>query len=143
MTAALYGWFADAVVVLHLAFIAFAAAGGLLVWWRRALAWIHVPAMAWGAYVAIAGRTCPLTPLEQWLRRQSGDTPYQGDFVEAYLVPIVYAGDLGPNVQMLLGTLLLVVNAIVYTAVWRGAPHGRGHAAQSGLTDRPGGLSRS
>lgn len=130
MSPALYGWLADAVVVIHLAFIAFVTAGGLLVWWRRAVAWVHVPAMAWGAYVALAGRTCPLTPLEQWLRRQGGDAPYQGDFVDAYLVPLVYAGDLGSGIQTLLGALLLVVNAIVYTAVWRGAPHGRGHAAR-------------
>ena len=126
----LYGWLADAVVVLHLAFIVFVTAGGLLVWWRRAVVWVHVPAMAWGAYVTMVGRTCPLTPLEQWLRRQAGDTPYQGDFVDAYLVPLVYAGDLGSGVQMLLGALLLVLNAIVYTAVWRGTPHGRGHAGR-------------
>jgi hypothetical protein len=124
----LYGWLADLVVVVHLAFIVFAIAGGLLVWWRRTAMWLHLPALAWGAYVAIAGRTCPLTPLEQALRRRAGDAPYQGDFVEAYLIPLVYAGDLGRGVQVGLGVLLLGVNAIVYTAVWRGAPHGRGHA---------------
>ncbi len=129
MNPALYGWLADLVVVVHLAFIAFVTAGGLLVLWRRAVAWAHLPALAWGAFVAMAGRTCPLTPLEQWLRRQAGDAPYQGDFVEAYLIPLVYAGDLGSGIQKLLGALLLVINAIVYTAVWRGAPHGRGHSA--------------
>jgi hypothetical protein len=41
------------------------------------------------------------------------------------LIPIVYAGDLGPGVQMGLGVALLLFNVIVYAAVWRGAPHGR------------------
>ena len=128
----MYAWLADAVVVLHFAFILFVIAGGLLVWrWRR-LAWVHLPALAWGAYVTLAGRTCPLTPLEQALRTRAGEASYRTDFVEQYLVPLVYAGDLGPGVQGLLGVLLLVFNAIVYTAVWRGAPHGRGHAAPGG-----------
>ena len=58
MSPALYGWLADAVVVIHLAFIAFVTAGGLLLWWRRAVAWVHVPAMAWGAYL----RPCSTLP---------------------------------------------------------------------------------
>ena len=59
----LYRVLADAVLVLHLAFIAFAVFGALAVWrWPR-LAWLHVPAMAWVAYVVLAGEICPLTPL--------------------------------------------------------------------------------
>jgi hypothetical protein len=121
----LYGWLADAVVVLHLAFIVFVVGGGLLAWYRPWWAWVHLPAMAWGAYVTLAGRPCPLTPLEQALRRRAGEASYEGDFVEAYLIPIVYAGDLGPGMQMGLGVALLLFNVIVYAAVWRGAPHGR------------------
>ena len=45
---------ADAVLVLHFAFIAFALLGGLLVWrWPR-LAWLHLPAAAWAAGTTIS-----------------------------------------------------------------------------------------
>ena len=42
-------WLADAVVVLHLLFVAFVVAGGALLWrWPR-VAWLHLPAALWGA----------------------------------------------------------------------------------------------
>ncbi len=44
-----YRWLADLVLLLHLAFILFVTLGGLLVLrWPR-LAWLHLPAAAWGA----------------------------------------------------------------------------------------------
>ena len=67
---------ADATVVLHLAFVLFVVAGGLLVVrWRR-VAWVHLPAAAWGAWVEFAGWVCPLTPMENWLRQQGGRLLY-------------------------------------------------------------------
>ena len=55
---------AEVVVVLHLAFIAFVAGGGLFALrWPR-IAWIHLPAVAWGAWVQFADWICPLTYLE-------------------------------------------------------------------------------
>ena len=119
------GALADLVVITHFAFIVFAIAGGLLVWHWRRLAWLHLPALVWAAYVTLAGRVCPLTPLEQALRQRAGQPSYEGDFVEQYIVPLVYAGDLGRDIQIGLGVLLLSANAIVYTAVWRRTPHGR------------------
>jgi hypothetical protein len=60
----IYRILADAVLVLHFAFIAFALLGGLLVLrWPR-VAWLHLPAVAWGVIVAWVGWVCPLTPLE-------------------------------------------------------------------------------
>ncbi len=73
---------ADATVVLHLAFVLFVVAGGLLVLrWPR-LVWVHLPAVAWGAWVEIAGRVCPLTPMENWLRQRGGQTGYTATFVD-------------------------------------------------------------
>jgi hypothetical protein len=55
---------ADLLVALHLAFVVFVVAGGLLVLrWPR-LAWVHVPAAVWGALVEVTGWICPLTPVE-------------------------------------------------------------------------------
>ena len=53
---------ADALVWLHLGFILFVLFGGLLpLRWPR-LAWLHLPAVAWGCAVEFLGLPCPLTP---------------------------------------------------------------------------------
>ena len=63
---------ADILVVVHLLFVGFVMAGGfLLSRWPR-LAWIHLPAAAWGAFIEFSGGICPLTPLENRLRAQGG-----------------------------------------------------------------------
>jgi hypothetical protein len=110
---------ADATVVLHLMFVAFVVCGGLLVLrWRR-VAWFHVPAAAWGAWVEFAGWICPLTPLENWLRVRGGSSAYTTGFVERYLLPVLYPESLSRDVQWVLGGLVIVVNAVVYAVVIR------------------------
>ncbi len=59
----IYRLAADAVVVLHLGFVLFVIAGGLLALRDRRFAWLHLPAAAWGAGIELAGGVCPLTPL--------------------------------------------------------------------------------
>lgn len=55
--------FADAVLLLHLAFILFATLGAaLLLRWPR-LIWLHLPALGWGIWIELSGGICPLTPL--------------------------------------------------------------------------------
>ncbi len=110
---------ADATVLLHFAFVLFVIFGGLLVAWRRWMAWIHLPAVGWGAWVELAGWRCPLTPLENWLRREGGEPTYTSSFVERYLLPILYPASLTPELQWLLGGLVLAINAAVYFAVLR------------------------
>ncbi|HEX2543648.1 MAG TPA: DUF2784 domain-containing protein [Ramlibacter sp.] len=111
---------ADAVLVFHLLFVAFALAGGLLAfYWRRApLA--HLPALAWGALVEFNGWICPLTPLENRLRVAAGQAGYEGGFIEHYLWPLIYPAGLTPQVQWWLGGGLLAFNAVVYALLlWR------------------------
>jgi hypothetical protein len=110
---------ADALVVLHLAFIAFAVAGGLLVLWRRWWAVLHLPAVAWSAWTEFTGTLCPLTPWEQSLRQRAGEAGYAEGFVEHYLVPLIYPAALTPRVQIALGIFVLLVNAAIYAGVWR------------------------
>ena len=110
---------ADLVVVLHLAFILFATLGGLLVLKWRWVAWAHVPAAAWGAFIELTGGICPLTPLETSLRAAAGQDAYEGDFVQHYLLPIVYPAGLTTDVQYVLGIVLLVLNASIYAFLWR------------------------
>src|SRR5512146_3503694 len=81
---------ADAVVAVHLAFVAFVLLGGLLaIRWPR-LAWVHLPCAAYGAAIEIGGWICPLTPLENVLRHRAGEAGYTGGFVEHYLLPVLY-----------------------------------------------------
>lgn len=105
---------ADAVLVMHLAFILFVVAGGLLVLRWRGVAWLHLPAVAWGALIEFMGWICPLTPLEVWARSQAGETGYTGGFIEHYLLPVVYPAALTRDLQIVLGTLVLIVNVLVY-----------------------------
>jgi hypothetical protein len=81
---------ADCVVVVHLGFVLFVALGGMLVLRRRSIMWLHLPAVAWGVVVELAGWTCPLTPLENWLRGVDEEASYGGGFVEHYLLAILY-----------------------------------------------------
>lgn len=108
---------ADAVVLLHLAFIAFAMLGGVLVAWRARIAWLHLPAAAWGAWIEFSGAICPLTPLENHLRRMAGASGYAGGFVERYLIPIVYPAGLTAQAQQWLGVLVVAVNLAIYLVV--------------------------
>jgi hypothetical protein len=60
-----------------------------------------------------------LTPLENWLRGAAGESAYEGDFIEHYLVPIVYPPSLTREIQLALGAILVVVNGAIYTTIWR------------------------
>jgi hypothetical protein len=115
-----YKMLADLVVLTHLAFIVFALFGGLLALRWRWMPWVHLPAVAWGASVSFFGWFCPLTPLENALRRASGSPGYAGDFVEVYIVPIIYPTALTREIQGLLGLGVLTVNLGIYLVVsWR------------------------
>ncbi|MFQ5747044.1 MAG: DUF2784 domain-containing protein [Gemmatimonadota bacterium] len=115
----LYRVLADLVLVVHLGFIALVVFGGLLVLRRPRLAWIHLPAALWGAAIELGGWVCPLTPLENALRRAGGGAGYEGSFIAHYIVPIIYPPGLTRSAQLLLGLSVVALNAIVYALVWR------------------------
>ena len=114
-----YGLLADLVLVAHLGFILFAVFGGLLAFRVRWLPLLHLPSVAWSAFVELTGRVCPLTPLENALRRAGGDAGYSGSFVERYLVPVVYPEALSVEAQLLLAAGLVLFNVAVYALVLR------------------------
>lgn len=114
----LYRLGADFVLLLHLGFVLFVAFGGILLFKRPALMWLHLPAAAWGAFVEFSGWICPLTPLENWLREQAGETTYAGDFIVQLLSGILYPEALTREVQAVLGTLVLIVNLTIYSRLW-------------------------
>ena len=105
---------ADAIVALHFAFVLFVVLGGLLVLrWPR-VAWLHIPTVIWGALVEFTGWICPLTPLENRLRRAAGETGYQGDFIAHYILPVLYPNGLTRNDQLMLGGAALALNVMIY-----------------------------
>jgi len=113
---------ADAVLLLHAAFVLFAVFGGLLAWRWRWVAWLQLPAVAWAAFVEFSGRVCPLTPLENALRREAGEAGYGGDFIGNYVGSLLYPEGLTPPMQMLLGAAVVAINVAIYAAMlWRRA----------------------
>ena len=115
----MYSALADAVLVLHLAFVVFVAFGALMVLrWPR-IAWVHLPAAVWGIAIELGGWICPLTPLENRLRELAGDSTYRGDFIARYLMPVIYPEGLTREAQLALGLAALVGNGAIYAVVVR------------------------
>lgn len=115
----LYTVLANVVLIVHGLFVAFVALGGLLVLRTPRLAWLHLPALAWGAAVVAMGWICPLTPLENTLRHLAGQQGYSGGFIEHYVTFVIYPNGLTRGIQMLLAALLVIGNVAVYIIVLR------------------------
>ena len=105
---------ADLLVLVHFAFILFVVFGGLLALRFPRLIWLHLPAAGWGILIEFAGWICPLTPLENGLRRLAGEQGYSGDFIAHYLLPLIYPADLGRELQFALGSGVILVNLVIY-----------------------------
>lgn len=108
---------ADLLVALHLVFILFVVFGGLLVLRWRWVAWLHLPAVVWGALIEFNHWVCPLTPLENRLREWAGEVGYTHSFIEEYIAPIVYPIGLTPHIQIYLGVGVIAINLVIYAAL--------------------------
>jgi hypothetical protein len=115
----IYRWLADLVVVVHICFVLFVIFGGFLLRRWPGLIYAHIPTAIWGVIIEFAGWICPLTPLENSLRMRGGGVGYRGDFVDHYLIPILYPHGLTRNIQGLLGALVLVINVVAYVLYFR------------------------
>lgn len=109
-----YRYLADAVLLLHLAFILFVVLGALLVLLLRRLMPLHLAAVAWGAGIELSGGVCPLTWVEIRLRRLAGESGYAGGFIEHHLVALIYPAGLGRGTQYILAACVLAVNVMLY-----------------------------
>jgi hypothetical protein len=125
---------ADALLVVHGLFIAWATLGALAVWrWPR-LAWLHLPAVAWAVWIEWSGGICPLTPLEVQWRMAAGQAGYGGSFVEHYLTAAIYPQGLTRELQWVLGGGVLLLNAGLYAGLLlrrRRAAKARGAAGEN------------
>ena len=113
-----YHFWADMVVLLHAAFVFFVLFGGLAVLrWQR-IAWYHLPAAMWGVIIELGGWTCPLTYLENHLRRMGGGSGYGVTFIERYLEPLLYPLGLTRHTQLVFGLSALLLNLAIYARLW-------------------------
>ena len=110
---------ADAVMAFHFLFIVFALLGSFLVLRWPKLLWLHLPALAWGAYIELSGNICPLTPLENHFRELAGEGSYYGGFITHYLGPVIYPSGLTRKTQYLALAILVTINLAGYALVWR------------------------
>ena len=126
MTPEVYRWLADGVLTLHALFVSFVI-GGLvliLIGWARSWRWTRNPWLRFAHLGAIGfvmaeawfGVPCPLTVIENDLRRQAGQTGYDLSFVGYWLQKILFY-DLPPWVFALLYStfaLLVVATFVAY-----------------------------
>jgi hypothetical protein len=115
------GWSlaANAIALLHFAFILFVVFGGFLVLWWPKMMWIHLPAAIWGVMIEFAGWYCPLTTWENQLLRRAGQAGYSNGFVEHYLFALIYPEGLTRAMQVGIGVFVLAVNLAVYVRIFQ------------------------
>lgn len=91
---------ADALLVLHVLFVAFVIFGLLLIYLGCFLHWnwvrnrnfrlLHLVAIAIVVAQAWLGMICPLTLWEMRLREMAGDETYSGSFIQHWLHSLLY-----------------------------------------------------
>ncbi len=105
---------ADLVLAGHCGFIAFAVLGALCTLRWGWVPLLHLPTLAWAAYIELSAGVCPLTPLENSLRLAADESGYSSSFIEHYLVPLVYPPGLTSDAQLWLAVSLLLLNGLFY-----------------------------
>ena len=125
------------VLLVHLAFVLFVVLGALLLpRWPR-LAWLHLPAAAWGVFIELSGRGCPLTGLENTLRLRAGLEGYAESFVEHYILWLLYPGGLTREVQLVLAGAVAAINLFLYGRVLLRASRRRAGKPAAGPRSSP------
>ena len=91
---------ADAIVVIHFAFVLFVLLGQLLIMIGALAGWtwvrnfkfrlIHLGSILFVVAESVLGIVCPLTTLEKWLQKQSGGAAYEGDFIARWVHEVLF-----------------------------------------------------
>ena len=106
--------FAVLALLLHLSFILFVIFGAILILKFKKVIYVHIPAVAWGAYIELSHSICPLTHLENYFLKKAGKDQYSVDFIENYIFKIIYPPALNYEIQTYLGVILIFVNLLIY-----------------------------
>jgi hypothetical protein len=110
----IYSILAELVVFVHFLFIVFAVSGAILALKWRWIIYVHLLCAAWASLIMMVGWICPLTPLENSLRRSAGEAGYTEGFIDHYLMPIIYPAGLTREIQIWLGVGVVLVNVLLY-----------------------------
>jgi hypothetical protein len=130
---------------LHLAFVAYVVLGGFLAWrWRKAII-PHALAVAWGVLVVTFSPACPLTALEDYYRRRSGQAGLTRGFINTYIQGVLYPAQYVELVRSLVA-LVVAVSWFVGIYLWwrdrrRKYPIGGGISARRRKHPIGGGIS--
>ncbi|MCW4148183.1 DUF2784 domain-containing protein [Halomonas sp. 18H] len=91
---------ADAILILHVLFVAFVVLGLLAIYAGYFLAWqwvrhrvfriVHLCAIGYVVGQAWLGMVCPLTTWEMALRTEAGAATYAGSFIQYWLHSLLY-----------------------------------------------------
>jgi hypothetical protein len=114
----LFNAIANLLVIAHFLFVLFVILGGLLLFRWPGIAFVHLPATAWGVMIELNNWICPLTPFEQSMRRAAGEKGYTGGFIDHYITPLIYPEGLTPEIQWMLGGGVVLMNAAIYGIWW-------------------------
>ena len=106
--------FATLALLLHFSFILFVIFGAALILKFKKIIYVHIPAVAWGAYIELSHSICPLTHLENYFLKKAGKDQYSVDFIENYIFKIIYPPALNYEIQTYLGVILIFVNLVIY-----------------------------
>lgn len=129
---------ADLVLVLHAFFVTFVVAGQVLIlvglwqgwaWVRnRAFRLAHLLAIGIVVLQAWLGVLCPLTILENALRRRAGEAAYEGSFIQHWLHRLIFY-----EAEGWVFTAVYTAFAVLVALTWRyGAPARRPTGAGPG-----------
>lgn len=113
-----YALAADLVAVVHFSFLAFVVLGALL--GRRSRGWryTHLAAMAYGVLIEVFYWYCPLTYVEQYLRRSAGEESYTEPFIAHYLNRLIYL-EVSQGALIAAAVAVLAANSGYYLYLWR------------------------
>ena len=99
---------------LHLLFVVFVTFGSFLVFVRKKILFFHFPALCWGVYAVISRTVCPLTYLEQWFLVKANKEQFSSNFINHYLVPLVYPKEISYEEITTIVLFLLLINICTY-----------------------------
>lgn len=105
----MYGFLADATMVVHFGFLVFLVVGGFLAWhWPRVI-YAHLVMAAWGVVITVFALDCPLTGPEDYFRRKAGEDGLGPEgFIDTYLTGVIYPREDVALVQGVVGGVVLL-----------------------------------
>lgn len=126
MNPAYYAIAADIVLTLHVGVATFVVGGLVMIVLGNTTRWVsmrwvnsmlfrisHLAAIFVVVAAAWAGRVCPLTTLEMWLREQAGEATYTGSFIAHWMGKLLYF-----NAPLWVFALIYSLFAVCVVATW-------------------------